>query len=151
MAKKQTNGFRKIDIDQYNDDLFKEEESVDVQSPVTGVDEQEVNRLLQSGKHVEAIKYLISVCPLNSKNQAAKDCALNLMMQAMSAVKTSEMDKVIDALDIDQIDIIMKYIYRGFENPSDNRSGHLLIWHEKAYTKAGLGSIVRVLTDKKRV
>lgn len=45
----------------------------------------------------------------------------------------------------------MKYIYRGFEQPSDGSSGHLLTWHEKVFAKGGVGSIVRVLTDKKRV
>jgi actin related protein 2/3 complex subunit 5 len=50
-----------------------------------------------------------------------------------------------------QIDLLMKYIYRGFESPSDGSSGHLLLWHEKVFEKGGLGSIVRVLTDKKKV
>ncbi|RWS23047.1 Actin-related protein 2/3 complex subunit 5-like protein [Leptotrombidium deliense] len=151
MATKQTNGFRKIDVDQYNDDIFKEEESTEVLSPVSGIDESEVQRMCQQGKYVEAVKHVIANCPLQSKNQPAKDHAFNVMMQTMSNVKASEMDKVIDALDMDEVDVVMKYIYRGFENPSEGRSGHLLVWHEKAYNKSGLGSIVRVLTDKKRV
>ena len=45
----------------------------------------------------------------------------------------------------------MKYIYRGFENPSDNSSAQLLFWHEKVFDEADVGAIVRVLTDRKRV
>jgi actin related protein 2/3 complex subunit 5 len=45
----------------------------------------------------------------------------------------------------------MKYIYRGFSEPTDNSGAILLTWHEKAYAIGGLGSIVRVLTDRKTV
>lgn len=52
----------------------------------------------------------------------------------------------------EQIDTLMKYIYRGFENPGDgSKSGHLLQWHEKVFNLGGIGCITRVLTDRKRV
>lgn len=61
------------------------------------------------------------------------------------------MDSAIDALgDIDLADILMKYIYRGFENPSDGSSAHLLLWHEKVYARYGVGCITRVLTCTNR-
>ncbi|KAK8768986.1 hypothetical protein V5799_014552 [Amblyomma americanum] len=42
----ESSAFRKIDIDQYNEDNYKEEEGLDAQSPPAGPDEQEVNHLL---------------------------------------------------------------------------------------------------------
>jgi actin related protein 2/3 complex subunit 5 len=145
-------GFRKIDIDQYGENVFKDDElnSLEGQSP-TGVDEQEIKKFLQSGKKAEALRSVLSCAPLNTKNQMVKDRAFDLMQQVLMATKSSEIDKVIENLEPELCDILMKYIYRGFENPSEGSSGHLLIWHEKVFALGGVGSIVRVLTDKKRV
>lgn len=52
--------------------------------------------------------------------------------------------------DPDLIDVLMKYIYRGFEIPSEGSSGHLLQWHEKVFARGGIGCISRVLSDTHR-
>ena len=72
-------------------------------------------------------------------------------MRVLLSVKFAHMEEAVNSLDRDSLDILMKYIYRGFENPSEGSSGHLLAWHEKVHAVAGVGCIVRVLTDKKRV
>lgn len=71
--------------------------------------------------------------------------------QVLLSVSKSQMDQIIAALDKTQLDVLMKYIYRGFEKPSEGSSAILLIWHEKVYNVGGVGCIVRVLTDRKRV
>lgn len=69
----------------------------------------------------------------------------------MLSIKTPQMDGAIDVLsDVDLVDVLMKYIYRGFEFPSDGSSAHLLQWHEKVYAKFGVGCITRVLTCTNR-
>lgn len=148
--RKTSTGFRKIDIDQYGDNVFKDEELNSLESP-SGVDEQEVKKLLQSGKKAEALRSLLSCAPINTRNQMIKDRAADLMQQVLMTTKSSEIDKVIESLEPELIDILMKYIYRGFESPSEGSSGHLLVWHEKVFALGGVGSIVRVLTDKKKV
>lgn len=61
------------------------------------------------------------------------------------------MDSAIEQLnDPNLYDVLMKYIYRGFEIPSEGSSGILLQWHEKVFAKGGVGSIVRVLSDTAR-
>jgi actin related protein 2/3 complex subunit 5 len=89
--------------------------------------------------------------PVASKDQKVKDQFFALVMRVLTAFKTTEIDDAVKALSPDQIDILMKYIYRGFTEPSEKSSALLLQWHEKALVVGGLGSIVRVLTDRKTV
>ncbi|KAL1484055.1 hypothetical protein MTO96_032795 [Rhipicephalus appendiculatus] len=159
----ESSAFRKIDIDQYNEDNYKEEEGLDAQSPPAGPDEQEVNHLLNQypfsvylisvrlRKTVDALKIILKTAPIGSKCQSVKDAANALAMRVLLAVKASEMEQAVRGLDPEAVDVLMKYIYRGFESPSEGSSGHLLAWHEKAYAAGGIGSIVRVMTDRKRV
>ena len=51
----------------------------------------------------------------------------------MSAFKASEIKKAIDDLDQPTLDILMKYIYRGFESPKEASQANLLQWHEKVH------------------
>ena len=76
---------------------------------------------------------------------------MNIVIQFLLSAKSAQIEEAVNALDRDQLDILMKYIYRGFETPSEGSSGQLLAWHEKVHAVAGVGCIVRVLTDKRRV
>ena len=144
--------FRKIDVDSLAEDVFKEEDVVEANgSAGSRVDEKEVSNLISNGKHSEALKIMLNNPPINTKNSALKDNAFNIVLQILLAIRVTEIDKVVDSLTTDQIDVLMKYIYRGFESPTDGSSAHLLMWHQKTYDKGGVGAIVRVLTDKKRV
>lgn len=62
-----------------------------------------------------------------------QDAAFNLVLRVILSIKTSDIEKTIAQLDRDQIDMLMKYVYKGFENPSEGRSAHLLAWHEKVF------------------
>ncbi|XP_032529817.1 actin-related protein 2/3 complex subunit 5-B [Danaus plexippus] len=150
MAKNTSNSaFRKIDIDQYNEDNFKEDESD--QSVPTGPDEGEVCALLNQGQYIEALKHVLNNAPLGTSDQQIKDNALALTLKVLLAIKSVQIEEAVGSLSLDDIDILMKYIYRGFEYPSEGSSGHLLLWHEKAFNVGGAGSIVRVLSDRMKV
>ena len=45
--------------------------------------------------------------------------------------KSNDIEKAVQSLDKNGVDLLMKYIYKGFESPSDNSSAVLLQWHEK--------------------
>ncbi|CAH8435392.1 unnamed protein product [Schistosoma mattheei] len=74
------------------------------------------------------------------------------MMRLLSQFKSNQnIDEFLSSMDQDKIDLLMKYIYRGFEQPQEISCSTLLTWHEKVYTYGKAGSIMRVLTDRKRV
>nr|SVE70776.1 EOG090X0HLA [Daphnia similis]SVE71406.1 EOG090X0HLA [Daphnia similis]SVE72039.1 EOG090X0HLA [Daphnia similis]SVE72666.1 EOG090X0HLA [Daphnia similis] len=153
-----SSAFRKIDVDQYNEDNYKEDDCGESQSPPVGPDEKEIINFINqypfnknTFKNIEALKTVLRNAPISSRNQMVKDAALNVVMQVLLSMKSSQIEEAVNALDRDHLDILMKYIYRGFETPSEGSSGQLLAWHEKVHAVAGVGCIVRVLTDKKRV
>ena len=52
-------------------------------------------------------------------------------MRVLTAVKPNEMDSAVKTLAKNEQDVLMKYIYRGFEEPTEKSSAVLLTWHEK--------------------
>lgn len=67
-----SSAFRKINVDQYNEDNFKEDEIDSNGTTYTGPDDAEITKLLNTGKNVEALKLVLENAPLTSKNQQAK-------------------------------------------------------------------------------
>ncbi|XP_049888361.1 actin-related protein 2/3 complex subunit 5-like [Epinephelus moara] len=143
--------FRKVDVDEYDENKFVDEE--DGGENQGGPDEAEVDALLRqsiSGNMNAALEAVLKNPPINTKNQMAKRAEL-LVVKVLSSFKSSDIEKAVGSLDKAGVDLLMKYIYRGFETPSDNSSTVLLQWHEKALAVGGVGSIVRVLTARKTV
>ncbi len=60
-----------------------------------------------------------------------QDRALQLVMRVMLSFKQNDIDQAVKSLDARSLDTLMKYIYRGFEFPSEGSSAQLLLWHEK--------------------
>ena len=83
---------------------------------------------------------------------------------------SSDIENAVKSLDMDLVDVLMKYLYKGFEK-EPRYSNVFLNWHDKvklsyfqlihfifyplnnsqAFAVGGNGSIVRVLSDRKRV
>uniref|UniRef100_A0A3B4GTS3 Actin-related protein 2/3 complex subunit 5 n=1 Tax=Pundamilia nyererei TaxID=303518 RepID=A0A3B4GTS3_9CICH len=134
--------FRKVDVDEYDENKFVDEEEGGENQG--GPDEAE-------GNLNGALSAVLKNPPINTKNQNAKERAEQLVVKVLSSFKSSDIEKAVGSLDKAGVDLLMKYIYRGFEKPSDNSSAVLLQWHEKALAVGGVGSIVRVLTARKTV
>ncbi|MFT7808293.1 actin-related protein 2/3 complex subunit 5-like [Arapaima gigas] len=98
-----------------------------------------------------ALQAVLKSPPIHTKNQNVKDRGEVLVLKVLSSFKSSDVEKAVQSLDKSGVDLLMKYIYKGFERPSEKSSAVLLHWHEKALTAGGVGSIVRVLTARRTV
>uniref|UniRef100_A0A671QCH6 Actin-related protein 2/3 complex subunit 5 n=1 Tax=Sinocyclocheilus anshuiensis TaxID=1608454 RepID=A0A671QCH6_9TELE len=128
--------FRGVDIDEYDENKF--------------VDDQD-EAAEQQGPDACEVDDLIRQYPSDQTSAAAAERAQAVVLRVLTAFKSSDIEPAVKSLDRNGVDLLMKYIYRGFEKPSDNSSAILLQWHEKAFAVGGLGSIVRVLTARKSV
>ena len=103
------------------------------------------------GSMVEEICHVLSNNSPTIKDPRARDVNLAVTLKVLLSFKTSQIEAAVAGLDNESRDILMKIIYRGFEIPFEGSSAQLLVWHEKVYAVSGVGSIVRVMTDKKTV
>lgn len=96
--------------------------------------------------------YNLHICVFAKANSddILQDNARNLTLKVLLSIKSTQIDDCLAQLDRDLLDVLMKYIYRGFEIPTEGSSSHLLTWHEKVYNISGVGSIVRAFADSKR-
>ena len=67
-------------------------------------------------------------CPIHTCSQERN---FGVVLDVLTRFRSSEVEKAVNALTKDQVDVLVKYIYRGFANPTENSCGILLVWHEK--------------------
>lgn len=77
-----------------------------------------------------------------SSHFSFQDRAEGLVLKVLSAFKSSDIEKGVQSLDKNGVDLLMKYIYKGFERPSENSSAVLLQWHEKVNLYTTLSDII---------
>uniref|UniRef100_G1MRW1 Actin-related protein 2/3 complex subunit 5 n=1 Tax=Meleagris gallopavo TaxID=9103 RepID=G1MRW1_MELGA len=85
-----------------------------------------------TGNMMAALQAALKNPPINTKNQAVKDRAESIVLKVLISFKANDIEKAVQSLDKNGVDLLMKYIYKGFESPSDNSSAVLLQWHEKS-------------------
>ncbi|XP_035248175.1 actin-related protein 2/3 complex subunit 5-like protein [Anguilla rostrata] len=141
--------FRKVDIDEYDENKFVDDQ--EDTSEQQGPDATEIDSLIRQGDMMSAFHMALRNPPIHTKNPAVKERAQAIVLRVLTSFRGGEIEPAVKSLDRNGVDLLMKYIYRGFEKPTENSSAILLQWHEKAFAVGGLGSIVRVLTARKTV
>jgi len=122
-----------------------------VTSQLISIDEQQVIKWCYDRRYIESLQYLFSFYPQLTKDEEMKKSAFNLIMYILLNVKKTDIDSILEQMDIDQLDLLMRYVYKGLENPLNGRSNRLFYWHSAIFYKVGLGSIMRVLCDKRKI
>ncbi|KAF8313601.1 ARP2/3 complex 16 kDa subunit (p16-Arc) [Clavulina sp. PMI_390] len=152
--------FRKIDIDAYDEDAFVESElyQADPRDPGTVFAEAQakstqVRTTLSRGDIAGALSIVLSQSPYGPDVEDAKSLTLSTVLLILNSTKVTEIPNILRSLDMDQQDTLMKYLYKGMEAKglADANGSVLLNWHEKLTEVAGIGCIVRVMADRRRV
>ncbi|KAF8064242.1 arp2/3 complex 16 kDa subunit [Lyophyllum atratum] len=152
--------FRKIDIDQYDEDILQESElyDADPRDPAQVLDESKqrqaaVRTSLAKGDVVGALSTILENAPYGPDVDQAKEITLQTLLTILNTTKSTEIPAVIKSLSQDSQDTLMKYLYKGMAMPGwgDISGSVLLGWHEKLTEIAGTGCIVRTMTDRRLV
>ncbi|KAL4266532.1 Actin-related protein 2/3 complex subunit 5 [Pleurotus pulmonarius] len=152
--------FRKIDIDIYDEDVLQDSELYEPfpQDAAQALDEAKqrqsaVRSALAKGDVPGALSIALENAPYGPNVEDAKVLTLQTILTILNSTKSTEVSAVIKALSQDSQDALMKYLYKGMAMPGwgDISGSVLLGWHEKLTEIAGVGSIVRTMTDRRRV
>jgi actin related protein 2/3 complex subunit 5 len=84
-----------------------------------------------------------------AKYISPQEANADVVDSVLSTLTDSEIPALVDALDSDATDILMKYVFK-FMGKSANCATMLKL-HAQIVEKAGLGCIVRAMTDRKTV
>lgn len=96
----------------------------------------------------EALKPILKAVAQVGRKHPQRGEVADLVFRVITGINTAKVQEVIDGLDLDEVDVLMRYIYYGFEHPTESTSfSSLLFWHDRACQRGGVGSIVRVMTE----
>ncbi|EAU87713.1 arp2/3 complex 16 kDa subunit [Coprinopsis cinerea okayama7 len=152
--------FRKIDIDQFDEDVLQDSElyEADPRDPAQVLEEAKARQVavrgsLARGDIVGALNTILENAPYGPNVDEAKDVTLQTLLTILNSTKSTEISGVVKALSPDAQDTLMKYLYKGMGLPGwGETSGSVLLgWHEKLTEVAGVGCIVRTMTDRRIV
>ncbi|GAA5838189.1 hypothetical protein JCM3766R1_001855 [Sporobolomyces carnicolor] len=156
--------FRKINIDQYDEDLVLASSLYQPDprpSPQVLTDAQskdrQVRQSLQSGDVASALKLCLveGEYPYGEDSdpqiKQAKDVALSSVLSVINSSRSTDIPNLVQSLSPSEKVTLMKYLYKAMENLGDSSGNAVLGWHEKLVEVAGIGCIVRVMTDRRRV
>ncbi|XP_010463234.1 PREDICTED: actin-related protein 2/3 complex subunit 5B-like isoform X1 [Camelina sativa] len=100
---------------------------------------------LSSYKHIEALKTALDDSPPKTLDERCKSANWIVVHKVIMAIR--DIDGMLNALGAEYYDILMKYLYRGLSTGDESTCDQCLMIHEKLTERAGLGCILRCLSD----
>ncbi|GAA5867487.1 hypothetical protein JCM8547_007521 [Rhodosporidiobolus lusitaniae] len=161
--------FRRIDIDAFDEDrvlassLYHPDPrpASQILSDAQAKDKT-VRGLVQRGDTAGALKEVLreGEWPYGEEDQGevtqGKAVALSTVLAILNSTRSTDIPSLVSALDPSEQVTLMKYLYKAMESlgsdPNTQASGNVVLgWHEKLTEVAGIGCIVKVLSDRRRV
>ncbi|XP_076895422.1 actin-related protein 2/3 complex subunit 5A-like [Bidens hawaiensis] len=106
---------------------------------------RKIETLIKQYKPVDALTTALEGSPIKTKDERCKSANWLVVRRALMAIKG--VDLMFSSLDPEYYDILMKYLYRGLSTGDHSLCEQCLKIHEKLTQKAGLGCILRALSD----
>ncbi|ODV61387.1 Arc15p [Ascoidea rubescens DSM 1968] len=150
--------WRRIDIDALDPESRLTDEQLRlVDTDLVSYDDvllksRQVKALLSKGNYSDSLRLALTNPPYHSDIEDTRLFNLSLVLEVLTSVKQAQMSNIVQALDIDQQDILVKYLYKAMsQSQSQIHSGILLAWFEKTIEITGLGPILRYMSDRRLV
>lgn len=67
-----------------------------------------------------------------------QDSYFQQVFNVLTSFRASEIDKAVGSLSSTELDVLMKYLYRAFGEPTEKSCAIVLQWHEKVSGRASL-------------
>ncbi|WWD17248.1 hypothetical protein CI109_101686 [Kwoniella shandongensis] len=151
--------FRKIDIDALDEDVILPSDlyDPDPRGPDGVLSDAksksaEVRNLISRGDTVGALSTILTEPPYGEGVDEAKDLTTTALLLILNSTRSTEIPAIVKELSPEQQDHLMAYLYKGMAalgQGTDVSGSVLLTWHEKLTEVAGVGCIVRVMTDRR--
>ncbi|CAM9630901.1 unnamed protein product [Scytosiphon promiscuus] len=96
-----------------------------------------------------ALRKCLEDPPILCRDEAVKNKSLECVLLVLMGVREDQIEKCLADLSLDEIDILVKYVYKGLGMPRNN--GPLFKWHAKVIEKGGPGCVMRTLVARQTV
>ncbi|QPG74942.1 hypothetical protein FOA43_002280 [Brettanomyces nanus] len=146
--------WRRVDVDQY--DPEKQFIADDLELPNYSAQDlepkiQQIRQYIGSNDLVNALKSCVQDPPYGSTDIVKKGYLLTVL-DVLNTAKQSEVKELLSQLSIDEVDVLVKFIYVLMTTEEGQKSGGALLgWFDKAITVVGEGPIVRYMSDPYRM
>ncbi|KAL7421655.1 arp2/3 complex subunit [Cryptotrichosporon argae] len=153
--------FRKIDIDALDEDVLLPTDlyDPDPRGPDGALGEArarstETRGLVSKGDIAGALSTILTDPPYGDGVDEAKALTTSAVLLVLNSTRAADIPAILKGLAPEQQDRLMAYLYKGMASlgaSADVSGSVLLTWHEKLTEVAGVGCIVRVMTDRRAV
>ena len=124
--------------------------------PIVEEHEQLSESGIRSGNIAEVLPQILENPPIGCKDDSLKERNAAAVLQLISSVKDVK-PEVLDALSSDQLDILLRYVYRGL-GASENKNATfvptsqcMFKWFDAIVKKGGDGCVVRAVCCRQAI